>query len=149
VQARVGAQPAADGDLGGQLVQRLAGVGAVHQQIDAPVAQVLADHRDEVDGQAEPSWGVLGLPQACQDGQADRPVRQHRQVDQYAHHDPVVGPGGPVASRGERVVVPGGPEDLAAGPAHERVVTDQPDRRVVGDQHGQDQVEQDQAELVG
>jgi hypothetical protein len=46
-------------------------------------------------------------------------------------------------------VVPGSSEDLAAGPAHERVVDHQPDRRAVGDQRGQDQVEQGQAKLVG
>jgi hypothetical protein len=46
-------------------------------------------------------------------------------------------------------VVPCGPEDLAAGPAGEGVVTDQPDRPAVSDQQGADEVQHDQAELVG
>jgi hypothetical protein len=33
--------------------------------------------------------------------------------------------------------------------AHEGVVTDQADRRAVSDQQGADEVQQDQAELVG
>jgi hypothetical protein len=110
---------------------------------------VAADHLDQLCGQVQPSRGVPWLPQAGQDRQADWPVGQHRQVHQHAHHDPIVGPGDAVAAGGQRVVVPGGPEDLAAGSAYERVVCDQPDRRAVGDQHDQDQVEQDQAELVG
>jgi len=46
-------------------------------------------------------------------------------------------------------VVPGGPEDLAAGSAGQGVVGDQPERRAVSNQQGADEVQQDQAELVG
>ena len=46
-------------------------------------------------------------------------------------------------------MVPAGPKDLAAGPTHERVVTDQPHRHTSGDQPHHDQVEQAKAELVG
>ncbi len=110
---------------------------------------MLADQPDQRCGQVQPPGGVAWPPQPGQDRQAHRPVRHKWQVDQHPDHDPVVGPGDAVAAGGQRVVVPGGPEDLAAAAAHERVVADQPHRRAGGDQHGHDQVEQDQAELVG
>ncbi len=109
VQASVGAEPAADGDLGGQLAQLAAGVGAVGDQVDAAGAEVAADHRDEFCGRVQPPRSVLGSPQARQDGQADRPV----------------------------------------GSIGRSVVGDQPERRAVSNQQGADEVQQDQAELVG
>src|SRR6266536_4462143 len=137
VQGGVGAQPAADGDLGGQVAELAAGVGAVADQVDAAGAEVAADHLDQLDGQVQPPRGVPWPPQPGQDGQADRPVRHKRQVDQHAQHDPVVAPGDGVAANPQRVVVPGGPcEDLAAGPPHEGVVDHQPDRRVGRDKDG-------------
>lgn len=98
VQACVGAQPGGDGDLLGEAAQRLAGVGAVQDQVDAARTQVLADHPDQLDGEAEPSRSVPGLPQASQDRQADGSVWDERQVHQHAHDDPVVCPGDPVAA---------------------------------------------------
>jgi hypothetical protein len=47
-----------------------------------------------------------------------------------------------VPAGGQRVVMPCGPKDLAAGAASQGVVTDQPDRHTVGDQEQDDQVEQ-------
>ena len=149
VQARVGTEPAADGGLGGQPLQRPAGVGAVADQVDAAVAEVGADQPDQLAGQVQPTGGVPGLPQSGQDRQAHRAVRHKWQVDQHADHDPVVGPGDAVAAGGQRVVVAWGPKDLAAAAAHEGVVGDQPDGCAVSDQQSADEVQQDQAELVG
>ena len=135
--------------LGGQVAQLLAGVGAVADQVHAAAAEVAADQLDQLDGQVQPPGGVAWLPQPGQDRQAHRAVRHKWQVDQHPHHDLVVGPGDPVAAGGQRVVVPGGPEDLAAAAAHEGVVGDQPDGCAVSDQQSADEVQQDQAELVG
>jgi len=148
VQAGVGAQPQGDGHLPGQLPQPLAGVGAVTDQVDAARAEVAADQLDQLDGQVQPPRGVSWPPQPGQDRQAHRPGAEG-QVDQHAQHHPVVGPGDAVPAWGQRVVVPLRPEDLAAGPAHEGVVTHQPHRRVGAGQHGQDQLQQAKAELVG
>jgi hypothetical protein len=76
-------------------------------------------------------------------------VREERQVHQHAHHHPVVAPGDGVAANPERVVVPGGPIDLAARAAKQGVVDHQPHRRTGRDQQAKDQVEQAKAELVG
>jgi hypothetical protein len=75
VQGGVGAQPAADGDLGWQVAELAAGVGAVAGQVDAAGAEVAADHLDEVDGQVQPPRGMPWPPQTGKDQQADRPVR--------------------------------------------------------------------------